>query len=178
MGRLLLFCAALSAKKASMTSIRVQAMPFEPATTDVARQELGEAFRPRFDAAGLLTAVAVDAASGRVLMVAHMNAEALGETLRTGYAHYWSRSRNRLWKKGETSGERQRIAEVRTDCDQDALVLKVTVEGRGSACHNGYQSCFYRALDLANADPEGGRVRLVTTDTPRAYPATLYGGGD
>lgn len=143
---------------------------FPPATADAAAQELGDAFRPRFDAAGLLTAVAVDAASRRVLMVAHMNAEALAATLSTGYAHYWSRSRGRLWMKGESSGERQRVAALRTDCDQDALLLEVTVEGRGSACHNGFASCFYRRLEA-----DGGTVRLVRDAEPLADPAALYG---
>jgi phosphoribosyl-AMP cyclohydrolase len=85
----------------------------------------GRTFAPRFDANGLLTAVAVDASDGRVLMVGHMNAEALGKTLETGEVHYWSRSRNRLWKKGETSGEIQKLIEARTDCDQDVLLLTV-----------------------------------------------------
>lgn len=102
-------------------------------------------FRPRFDAAGLLTAVAVDAGSGEVLMLAHMDAEALARTRDTGLAHFHSRSRGRLWKKGESSGHTLRVVEIRVDCDQDAIVLRV--EPAGPACHTGAQSCFYRVLE-------------------------------
>jgi phosphoribosyl-AMP cyclohydrolase len=102
-------------------------------------------FQPRWGADGLLTAVAVDAASGQVLMVAHMNADALAATLATGEAHYWSRSRRELWHKGATSGAIQRVVEIRVDCDQDCLLL--AVEPAGPACHTGRQSCFYRRLD-------------------------------
>ena len=104
---------------------------------------------PKYDAAGLITAVATDAASGELLMLAHMNAEALARTLETGEAHFWSRSRGRLWKKGETSGHVLRVIEARIDCDQDALWLKV--EPAGPACHTGARSCFYRRI-------EGGRL--------------------
>src|ERR1700710_2224951 len=109
--------------------------------------EEGLAFTPKFDADGLVTAVATDAASGDVLMVAHMNAEALRKTIESGEAWYYSRSRKRLWKKGETSGHVQRVIELRTDCDQDALWLKVEQQGSG-ACHTGRRSCFYRAVPL------------------------------
>lgn len=102
-------------------------------------------FQPRWGADGLLTAVAVDAASGQVLMVAHMNADALAATLATGEAHYWSRSRRELWHKGATSGAIQRVVQIRVDCDQDCLLL--AVEPAGPACHTGRQSCFYRRLD-------------------------------
>src|SRR5688500_15920386 len=102
-------------------------------------------FAPRFDASGLLTAVAVDADSGAVLMLAHMDAEALAKTRETGFAHFRSRSRGRLWMKGETSGHTLRVIEIRIDCDQDALVLRV--EPAGPACHTGAVSCFYRVLD-------------------------------
>jgi phosphoribosyl-AMP cyclohydrolase len=108
--------------------------------------EEGGAFTPRFDAAGLITAVVTDAHDGHLLMVAHMNAEALALTIETGIAHYWSRSRGRLWKKGETSGNVQHVAEMRTDCDQDALWLAVTVAGDGATCHTGRRSCFYRRV--------------------------------
>ncbi len=111
-----------------------------------AEQEEGAVFAPRFGADGLLTAVVTDAGDGTVLMVAHMNAEALALTLETGIAHYWSRSRSSLWKKGETSGNFQRVAEIRTDCDQDALWLKVDVAGDGATCHTGRTSCFYRRI--------------------------------
>jgi len=103
------------------------------------------ALDPKFDSAGLITAVATDAASGELLMLAHMNAEALAKTLETGEAHFWSRSRGRLWKKGETSGHVLRVVEARIDCDQDALWLKV--EPQGPACHTGARSCFFRRIE-------------------------------
>jgi phosphoribosyl-AMP cyclohydrolase len=102
-------------------------------------------FAPRFDATGLLTAVAVDAADGAVLMVAHMDAEALAATRDSGVAHFHSRSRGRLWKKGESSGNTLRVIEIRVDCDQDAVLLRV--EPAGPACHTGAASCFYRRLE-------------------------------
>jgi phosphoribosyl-AMP cyclohydrolase len=105
-------------------------------------------FQPRFDADGLIPAVVTDAATGEVLMFAWMNAEALAATLETRIAHFWSRSRGKLWKKGEESGNVLRVTEARTDCDQDVLWLKVKVEGAGVACHTGARSCFYRALPL------------------------------
>jgi len=108
--------------------------------------EEGAVFMPRFDASGLITAVVTDARDGELLMVAHMNEEALRLTLETGIAHYWSRSRNTLWKKGETSGNLQSVIELRTDCDQDALWLKVSVAGDGPTCHTGRRSCFYRQV--------------------------------
>ena len=101
-------------------------------------------FQPRFDAAGLLTAVAIDVASGAVLMLAHMDAEALARTRETGFAHFHSRSRGRLWMKGEESGNTLRVVEIRVDCDQDAIVLRV--EAAGPACHTGAATCFYRVL--------------------------------
>jgi len=112
---------------------------------DVALREQGTSFLPRFDAAGLLTAVAQDVVSGAVLMVAFMDAEALAATRRTGLAHFHSRSRGRLWMKGETSGHVLRVQSILVDCDQDALVLRVTPAG--PACHTGAQTCFYRQLD-------------------------------
>ena len=112
---------------------------------DPADRESGTAFLPRFDAAGLLTAVVVDAKSGEVLMVAHMNAEALDRTRTTGLAHFWSRSRQALWQKGETSGNVLHVEEIRVDCDQDALVVRA--RPAGPACHTGATSCFYRRLE-------------------------------
>jgi phosphoribosyl-AMP cyclohydrolase len=109
--------------------------------------EHGSVLAPRFDAAGLIAAVATHAATGEVLMVAWMDAEALHRTLQTGVAHYFSRSRGRLWKKGETSGQVQAVAELRIDCDQDAVWLKVIPGGDGGACHTGARSCFYRAVE-------------------------------
>ncbi|HYD24287.1 MAG TPA: phosphoribosyl-AMP cyclohydrolase [Croceibacterium sp.] len=112
---------------------------------DPAGREQGAAFMPRFDSAGLLTAIAQDSASGEVLMVAFMDAEALAATRATGLAHFHSRSRNRLWRKGETSGHVLHVEAILVDCDQDALVLKV--RPAGPACHTGERSCFFRALD-------------------------------
>ena len=117
-----------------------------PPPGDKAALEEGSVFTPRFDAGGLITCVTVERAPGAVLMVAHMNAEALRETLRTGIVHYWSRSRGSLWRKGDTSGQVQRLASMRTDCDQDALVLSVEVGGDGGCCHTGRHSCFYREV--------------------------------
>ena len=102
---------------------------------------------PRFDAAGLICAIAQHADTGEVLMLAWMNAEALRLTLETGVAHYWSRTRQSLWKKGETSGQLQLVAELRVDCDQDAVLLKVRPQGDGGACHVGFRSCFYRVAE-------------------------------
>ena len=120
---------------------------FSPPPSDKAQIEEGSAFTPRFGADGLITAVVTDAGDGALLMVAHMNAQALALTLETGIAHYWSRSRNELWKKGETSGNLQRVEELRTDCDQDAVWLKVSVAGDGATCHTGRRSCFYRIVE-------------------------------
>jgi phosphoribosyl-AMP cyclohydrolase len=110
--------------------------------------ENGAEFAPRFSADGLLTCVTVDAGDGAVLMLAHMNAEALAKTLETGVVHYWSRSRGALWRKGDTSGQTQRLVELRVDCDQDALLARVEVGGDGGACHTGRRSCFYRRVEL------------------------------
>ncbi|MBJ3776317.1 phosphoribosyl-AMP cyclohydrolase [Acuticoccus mangrovi] len=121
----------------------------------MAEQELGTTFRPKFDANGLVTAVAVDDATGDILMLAHMNAAALAATMETGEAHYYSRSRRSLWKKGETSGQIQTVRQMLVDCDQDAVVLRVSVGGDGGACHTGARSCFFRAVT-----PEGGLRRI------------------
>jgi phosphoribosyl-AMP cyclohydrolase len=109
--------------------------------------ERGETLSPRFDASGLIAAVAVDADTGEVLMLAWMNAEALALTIQTQAAHYYSRSRQALWKKGETSGQVQTVVEIRIDCDQDAVLLKVRPGGDGGACHVGFRSCFYRLVE-------------------------------
>jgi phosphoribosyl-AMP cyclohydrolase len=104
-------------------------------------------FQPRFDSSGLITAIVSDARDGTVLMVAHMNANALRLTQETGTAHFWSRSRNSLWKKGETSGETLQVTEILTDCDQDVLLVKAVPQGKGAACHTGRRSCFYRRVE-------------------------------
>jgi len=108
--------------------------------------EQGEQFEPLFNADGLIVCITQSAASGEVLMVAFMNEEALSRTLESGIMHYWSRSRAELWKKGQTSGQIQRLVDLRTDCDQDALLARVDVEGDGGACHVGHRSCFYRQI--------------------------------
>jgi phosphoribosyl-AMP cyclohydrolase len=107
-------------------------------------------FAPRFGRDGLIAAIVADAATNDVLMFAWMNQEALALTLETGEAHFWSRSRRKLWRKGETSGEVFAVVEVLTDCDQDALLLRAEAKGQGAACHTGRRSCFYRALDPAS----------------------------
>ena len=148
--------------------------PIFPTLSDKAELEEGDALAPRFDAAGLVTAIVTDADSGQLLMVAHMNAEALKQTLETGNACYWSRSRNKLWVKGETSGETQQVVEIRTDCDQDAIWLKVRQQGHGAACHTGRKSCFYRRIEK-----DGAGFRLVTDDEPPLFdPDDVYGGGN
>ena len=114
---------------------------------------------PRFDAAGLVTCVTIDP-GGTVLMVAHMNAEALNLTLQTGVVHYWSRSRGTLWRKGDTSGQVQRLLDVRIDCDQDAVLAVVAVAGDGGACHTGRRSCFYRRV-VPGPD---GEMRLTVVE--------------
>ena len=105
------------------------------------------AFLPKFDANGLVTCVATDAGTGEVLMVAYMNADALAQTIANGEAWYFSRSRRALWRKGETSGHTQRVVEMRVDCDQDSVWIKVEQAGAG-ACHTGRRSCFYRSVPL------------------------------
>lgn len=142
----------------------------DPATLTHDQLEEGTVFAPRFDAAGLVTVVTVEAGSNDVLMLAHMNAEALTLTLETGIAHYWSRSRAKIWKKGETSGETQRVVELRTDCDQDAIVLVVNQSGRGAACHTGRKSCFYRRAAVID-----GQAALEDTGLPILFdPAEVY----
>jgi len=132
--------------------------------------EEGHALAPKFDADGLITCVATDAASGDVLMVAHMNAEALARTIESGEAWYYSRSRRALWRKGETSGHVQRVVEMRLDCDQDAIWIRV--EQTGAACHTGRRSCFYRAVPLGKA----GAVTLEFRDAEKVFdPNAVYG---
>ncbi len=109
--------------------------------------ERGAVLSPRFDASGLIAVVATHAQTGEVLMFAHMNAEALARTLELGEAVYFSRSRNEIWHKGATSGQIQKIVEMRVDCDQDCLWIKVLPQGDGGACHVGFRSCFYRVVE-------------------------------
>ncbi|TKT76798.1 phosphoribosyl-AMP cyclohydrolase [Aquamicrobium sp. LC103] len=147
-------------------------MNFKEPTTDKATLEEGVAFMPRFDASGMITTVVTDASDGALLMVAHMNAEALSLTIETGIAHFWSRSRGKLWKKGESSGNLQHVSEIRTDCDQDVVWLKVTVAGHDATCHTGRRSCFYRIVEARN-----GEVTLVDDGSKAHFdPAKVYGG--
>jgi phosphoribosyl-AMP cyclohydrolase len=131
--------------------------------------EEGTAFTPKFDKDGLVTAVVTDIASGDLLMVAHMDAQALSRTIETGEAWYFSRSRKQLWKKGESSGHVQRVKEMRVDCDQDAVWLKVEQAGSG-ACHTGRKSCFYRAVPLGKSG-----AALEFRDGDKTFdPAAIY----
>jgi len=148
---------------------------FAPRSGEMAAQELeeGQVFAPRFDAGGLIVCVVTDAASGALLMVAHMNAQALERTVTTGDAWFYSRSRQALWKKGETSGHVLRVHEIRVDCDQDVLWLAVSQAGAGT-CHTGRASCFYRAVVRETPD---GPLTLAFRDGGRVFdPAKVYGG--
>jgi len=137
-------------------------------------REEGTVFAPNFDAHGLLPVVVTDAKTGEVLMFAFMNAEALALSIETGLAHYWSRSRKKLWRKGETSGNGQRIVEMRTDCDQDAIWLKVEMTGTDASCHTGRKSCFYRAVPVGAAP--SAALSLVWVDAERHFdPEAVYG---
>ncbi|NJO54896.1 MAG: phosphoribosyl-AMP cyclohydrolase [Bacteroidales bacterium] len=146
---------------------------FSPRGT-AAEIEEGTALAPKFDADGLVTAVVTDAGDGTVLMVAHMNADALALTIETGFAHYWSRSRKALWKKGETSGHLQRVTDLRIDCDQDAVWLAVDQAG-DAACHTGRRSCFYRRIPLGRAPSPDLAMELVDGER-RFDPAAVYRG--
>ena len=126
--------------------------PF-PASGSKADLEEGSALTPRFNAHGLVTCMTTAAATGELLMVAHMHSEALARSLETGEAWYWSRSRAELWHKGATSGQIQTVIEMRVDCDQDALLLKVNVAGDGGCCHTGRRSCFYRKVEMNDGKP-------------------------
>jgi phosphoribosyl-AMP cyclohydrolase len=121
--------------------------------------EEGSAFEPKFDADGLIVCITADVKTGDILMVAYMNAESLRLTIETGVAHYWSRSRQTLWRKGDTSGQTQTVVEMRVDCDQDAILLKVEAGGDGKACHTGRRSCFYRRVE-----PTATGARLTLTE--------------
>jgi len=145
-----------------------------PKIDDKTAREEGTVFAPEFDAHGLLPVIVTSAETGEVLMFAFMNAEALALSLETGEAHYWSRSRNALWRKGETSGNVQRIVEMRTDCDQDVLWLKVEMAGSGACCHTGRRSCFYRVV--APGEDVSAAPSLVLVDAERRFdPEAVYG---
>ncbi|WP_319533561.1 phosphoribosyl-AMP cyclohydrolase [uncultured Cohaesibacter sp.] len=133
--------------------------------------ELGHDMMPKFDAGGLIACIVTDADSGDVVMFAYMNEESLRLTLQTREAHYWSRSRQELWHKGATSGNVQDVIELRTDCDQDAIWIKVRTRGASANCHQGYKSCFYRSASLVD-----GKAELTfREDKPLFDPAEVYG---
>jgi phosphoribosyl-AMP cyclohydrolase len=147
-----------------------------PKIEDKTEREDSDVFAPEFDAHGLLPVIVTDAKTGEVLMFAYMNAPALAQSIETGEAHYWSRSRQALWRKGETSGNTQRIVEMRTDCDQDVLLLKVEMTGAEACCHTGRKSCFYRAVPLGPGHDRGHA--LVFVDAERQFdPEAVYGHG-
>jgi phosphoribosyl-AMP cyclohydrolase len=146
------------------------------ARASAAQVEEGRAFAPKFDSDGLMTAVATDAKTGELLMVAHMNAAAIAKTIESGEAWYYSRSRKQLWKKGETSGHTQRVVELLVDCDQDALWLKVEQAGEG-ACHTGRRSCFYRAVPLRKGAKDDG-LTLEFREDKTFDPKSVYGKSD
>ena len=144
------------------------------ARMSVEQVEEGLALAPKFDADGLIPCITTDANTGEVLMLGYMNGEALQRTIATGEAHYWSRSRQRLWHKGTTSGLVQKVVEMRIDDDQDAVWLRVRVAGSGASCHVGYRSCFYRSVELHGPSEEP--ARLVFAETKRTFdPKDVYG---
>lgn len=140
--------------------------------SSIEQVEMGTDFAPRFDAGGLLPVIVIDDATSAVLMLGYMNADALRLTLERGEAHFWSRSRKAIWRKGEHSGFTQTVACLLVDDDQDALVLRVTLSGPGS-CHVGYRSCFYRQV----ACDEAGKITLVFNEAEQAFDAdAVYAG--
>ena len=144
------------------------------ARMSVEQVEEGLVLAPKFDADGLIPCIATDAETGEVLMLAYMNREALQRTIETGEAHYWSRSRQCLWRKGATSGLIQETVELRIDDDQDAVLLRVKVAGSGASCHVGYRSCFYRSVEFGG--PAGVPARLVFTESQKSFdPKDVYG---
>jgi phosphoribosyl-AMP cyclohydrolase len=153
---------------------RPKASPPPAAKADI---EEGTVFSPRFDANGLVPVVVTSAASGEVLMLAYMNEEALTRTIETGEAQFWSRSRKRLWRKGEESGNTMRVVELRTDCDQDALWLKVELGGAEACCHTGRRSCFYRAVPIGKG--AAADVALTFVEAEKLFePENVYGHAD
>ena len=144
-----------------------------PARTTSAEIELGTTLQPKFGADGLIPCITTDHLTNEVLMFAFMNAESLALTLATGKASYWSRSRNKLWVKGEESGNAQLVKELRVDCDQDVILLKVDNVG-GASCHNGYKSCFYRKLAPGATAADATLLQLELVGRPLFDPATVY----
>lgn len=144
------------------------------ARMSIEQVEEGSALAPKFDSDGLIPCVTTDANAGEVLMLGYMNSEALQRTIATGEAHYWSRSRQCLWRKGATSGLIQEVVELLIDDDQDAVWLRVNVARSGASCHVGYRSCFYRSVELGG--PSGGPARLMFTESKKSFdPKDIYG---
>lgn len=138
--------------------------------------ETGLKFQPKFDSNGLIPCIVTDANSNEVLMLGYMNEASLARSIETGEAWYWSRSRNKLWKKGETSGQIQKIVEIRTDCDQDAILIRVEVAGNGASCHLGYRSCFHRKLVESGIAAPNQPLEFV--EKTRVFdPVQVYGKG-
>jgi phosphoribosyl-AMP cyclohydrolase len=144
-----------------------------PARTTSAEIELGTTLQPKFGSDGLIPCITTDHLTNEVLMFAFMNAESLALTLATGKASYWSRSRNKLWVKGEESGNAQLVKELRVDCDQDVILLKVDNVG-GASCHNGYKSCFYRKLAPGATAENATSLKLELVGRPLFDPAAVY----
>lgn len=162
-------------RRAKMNSMNNTEQPQFATRDSVQQVEEGDRLAPKFDDNGLLPVVTTDHASGEVLMHGYMNREALARTIETGDAHYWSRSRNRLWRKGETSGLVQKVRQILIDDDQDAVWLRVEVGGGGASCHVGYRSCFYR--EVLTGGPVGGGARLRFTQTDKVFdPEVVYRG--
>ena len=132
--------------------------------------ETNSELMPRFDTNGLITAIVTDYESGELLMVAHMNSEALEKTINSGQSHFWSRSRGELWHKGATSGTVQQVKEMRTDCDQDCVWLKVSVMGAGATCHTGMSGCFYRRIK----QQDGKYILVRDAAEPLFDPKEIY----
>ena len=150
-------------------------MVFAPRGSE-AEVESGRALAPKFDAAGTLAAVATDWRTGEVLMLAWMNAEALALTIETGQAHFYSRSRAKIWKKGEDSGNILEVVEMRTDCDQDAIWMRVRMQGPEAACHTGHRTCFYRCIPVGKAAAGDAPPALEAAGTPKLFdPKDVYG---
>jgi len=152
--------------------------PSFAARSDHDQLEHGLDFAPKFDADGLIPCITTHADTGEVLMFAFMNELALTQTIETGYVHYWSRSRQKLWKKGESSGMSQKVTQMLTDCDQDCIVVKVTLgtaaTGDSASCHVGYRNCFYRQIPIGSL-PEQGPIQLARVQEKVYDPDAVYG---
>ena len=137
-------------------------IPFPPPPAEKAELDDATTFTPRFDEHGLIPAAVVDAASGEMLMLAYMNAQSLALTIATGEAHFWSRSRDEIWRKGATSGNVLRVIELRTDCDQDCVLVRAVLTGEGVACHTGRRSCFYRTVTPGDGKDAPAKLTFVS----------------